>query len=74
MRETGYLRRRVVDDFVRARLRDCRFAQAFGRVVRVVEKPKASPSGMSTLGDLPRRSARHVFPSIHPAELDGAAS
>src|SRR5437773_327129 len=27
----------------------------------------ASASGVSTLRDLPRRSARHVFPSIHPS-------
>src|SRR5688500_11789847 len=48
--------------------------RSVGRVVRVVEKPSASSSGMSTLRDLPCRSARHVFPSIHPAQLDGAAS
>ena len=44
------------------------------RVVRVVEKRRASPSSVSTLRDHPCRSARHVFPSIHPAELDGSAS
>jgi hypothetical protein len=47
---------------------------ALGRVARVVEKHGPSPSGVSTLRDLPRRSVRQVFPSIHPAELDGAAS
>jgi hypothetical protein len=45
-----------------------------GRVVRVVEKRGTSPSGVSTLCDLPGRSARHVFPSIHLSELDGTAS
>jgi hypothetical protein len=46
-----------------------------GRVVRVVEKPNASPSGVSTLRGLPcRRETRHVFPAAHPPELDRSAS
>jgi hypothetical protein len=45
-----------------------------GRVARVVEKHGPSPSGVSTLRDLPRRSVRQVFPSIHPTELYGSAS
>ena len=47
---------------------------ALGRVARVVEKHGPSPSGVSTLRDLPRRSVRQVFPSIHPTELYGSAS
>jgi hypothetical protein len=55
----------------------CIFRSLFsshGRVARVVEKYGASPSGVSTLRDLPSRGARQVFPSVHPTELDGSAS
>ena len=57
-----------------ARIRGNILAVLEGRVARVVEKHGPSPSGVSTLRDLPRRSVRQVFPSIHPTELYGSAS